>query len=79
LLAVLPIPGLIAPLVLDSSVLSRDYPIMTALTLLLGVAMILAYRRVKSHSRPASLGRKWGAFLLICCLCYYTLITLTIG
>lgn len=79
LLAVLPIPGLIAPLALDSSVLSRDYPIMTALTLLLGVAMILAYRRVKSHGTPASLGRKWGAFLLMCCLCYYTVITLTIG
>jgi len=79
LLAVLPIPGLLAPLALDASAIHRDYPVMTALTLLLAAAMVLAYRRVKSKQQPASLGRFWGAFLLICCLSYYTLITLTIG
>lgn len=79
LLAVLPIPGLLAPLSLDSNVMTRDYPIMTTLTLLLGAAMVLAYRQVKIKQEAASLGRKWGVFLLICCLCYYTLITLTIG
>ncbi len=79
LLAVLPIPGLLATLTLDTNVMSRDYPVMTALTLLLAAAMLLAYRRVKAQHTTARLGRGWGTFLLLCCLCYYTLIILTMG
>lgn len=45
LLAVLPIPGLIAPLVIDSSVLERDYLMMLGLTISLIVIIALSYRR----------------------------------
>lgn len=45
LLAVLPIPGLIAPLVIDSQVMSRDYSMMLGLTVALIVIIALSYRR----------------------------------
>jgi cation:H+ antiporter len=45
LLAVLPIPGLIAPLVVDSEVMSRDYSMMLGLTVALIVIIALSYRR----------------------------------
>ncbi len=45
LLAVLPIPGLIAPLVIDSEVMSRDYAMMLGLTLALIIIIALSYRR----------------------------------
>jgi cation:H+ antiporter len=45
LLAVLPIPGLIAPLVIDSSVIERDYLMMLGLTISLIVIIALSYRR----------------------------------
>lgn len=45
LLAVLPIPGLIAPLVIDSEVMTRDYSMMLGLTLALIVIIALSYRR----------------------------------
>lgn len=45
LLAVLPIPGLIAPLLIDSEVMIRDYSMMLGLTLALIVIIALSYRR----------------------------------
>lgn len=45
LLAVLPLPGLIAPLVIDSQVMTRDYAMMLGLTLALIVIIALSYRR----------------------------------
>lgn len=45
LLAVLPIPGLIAPLVIESSVLERDYATMLGLTLALVAIIALSFRR----------------------------------
>ena len=45
LLAVLPIPGLIAPLVIDSVVMTRDYAMMLGLTISLIVIIALSYRR----------------------------------
>lgn len=45
LLAVLPIPGLIAPLVIDSEVMTRDYAMMLGLTISLIVIIALSYRR----------------------------------
>ncbi len=45
LLAVLPIPGLIAPLVIDSIVLERDYMTMLGLTIGLIVIIALSFRR----------------------------------
>lgn len=45
LLAVLPIPGLIAPLVIDSEVMTRDYSMMLGLTVALIVIIALSFRR----------------------------------
>lgn len=45
LLAVLPIPGLIAPLVIDSEVMSRDYATMLGLTIALIALIALSFRR----------------------------------
>lgn len=45
LLAVLPIPGLIAPLVIDSEVMTRDYFMMLGLTLALIVIIAMSYRK----------------------------------
>lgn len=45
LLAVLPIPGLIAPLIIDSEVMTRDYAMMLGLTIALIVIIALSYRR----------------------------------
>lgn len=45
LLAVLPIPGLVAPLIIENSVIERDYAIMLGLTIALIVIIALSYRR----------------------------------
>lgn len=45
LLAVLPIPGLIAPLIIESAVMERDYMVMLGLTISLVVIIGLSYRR----------------------------------
>jgi cation:H+ antiporter len=45
LLAVLPIPGLIAPLVIESAVIERDYAVMLGLTIGLVVIIGLSFRR----------------------------------
>ena len=74
LLAVLPVPGLLNALVLDQSVTTRDYPVMFALTLLLGVAMYSAHSLAKKRASQARLGRLWGLTLLICAVCYYTVL-----
>jgi len=74
LLAVLPVPGLLSNLVLDESVTTRDYPVMFALTLLLGVAMYSAFSLAKKRKTKAQLGRLWGLVLLICAVCYYTVL-----
>jgi cation:H+ antiporter len=74
LLAVLPVPGLLSTLVLDQSVTTRDYPVMFALTLLLGVAIYSAHSLAKKRASQARLGRLWGLVLLICAVCYYTVL-----
>jgi cation:H+ antiporter len=74
LLAVLPVPGLLSTLVLDQSVTARDYPVMFALTLLLGVAIYSAHSLAKKRASQARLGRLWGLVLLICAVCYYTVL-----
>ncbi|MBL4796252.1 MAG: calcium/sodium antiporter [Oleispira sp.] len=45
LLAVLPIPGLIAPLIIESAVMERDYMVMLGLTISLVVIIGLSFRR----------------------------------
>ncbi|MBB3329988.1 cation:H+ antiporter [Halomonas campaniensis] len=62
LLAVLPVPGLLAPGVTDPASASRDYPVMLLLTLALGM-LLLWYRRGR-------LGRLPGMLLLLAYLGY---------
>lgn len=45
LLAVLPIPGLIAPLIIDGAVIERDYMTMLGLTIGLVIIIGLSFRR----------------------------------
>jgi cation:H+ antiporter len=67
LLAVLGLPGLISPSVLDSEVLSRDYPIMFVLTLLL---FIMAY----GFRGPGRINRLEGAIMVSAYAAYQTLL-----
>ncbi|QJQ96436.1 MULTISPECIES: calcium/sodium antiporter [Halomonadaceae] len=62
MLTVLPIPGILAPGLIDPAAASRDFPTMLALTLALG-ALLLWQRR-------GTLGRLPGAALLLCYLLY---------
>ncbi len=57
LLAVLPVPGLIAPGALDDSVIERDYPVMLGLTLLLTIVAIIS-------KQPKQIGRVAGVIML---------------
>ncbi|MHB0774371.1 calcium/sodium antiporter [Halomonas sp. WWR20] len=68
MLIVLPVPALLAPGPTDSQALTRDYPMMLGLTLLLAVVLIMR--------RHASLGRPTGSILLLAYLGYTTLLVL---
>ncbi len=70
LLAVLALPGLIQPSVLDPAVMQRDYPIVVALTLAL---FIMAYG-FKGRGR---VNRLEGGILLACFAAYMTWLGLT--
>ena len=67
LLAVMAIPGLVAPVSIDPSAFNRDYPVMAGLTLLL-VLMTLVGKK------PKTLGRLTGCVLLGCYLTYSALL-----
>ncbi|MGL6252862.1 MAG: calcium/sodium antiporter [Billgrantia desiderata] len=71
LLAVLPIPGLLAPGPIDPAAASRDFPIMLLLTL--GMGMLLLWFR---HGR---LGRLPGALFLGIYLVYLTWLAVAAG
>ncbi len=70
LLAVLGLPGLINPIHIDSMVLSRDYPVMLGLTLLL-FAMAFGIKG------PRRLNRAEGGLLLLAFVAYQTLLYFT--
>ncbi len=73
LLAVMAMPALIEPGQLDPSVLTRDYSVMTFITLLL-VALIMAHKLrngKKENSKPGFIGRMEGALLLLSYGAYY--------
>ncbi len=63
LLAVLAMPGLVAPGPLDPSVFSRDYPVMLALTVLLAVIALVG-------KKPKKIGRFAGVIFLACYAAY---------
>ncbi|MGS0466844.1 sodium:calcium antiporter [Cobetia marina] len=62
ILAVLPVPGLLAPGPVDGSAISRDYPVMLGLTLMLAALLI--------WQRRGRIGRGPGLVLLACYLGY---------
>jgi cation:H+ antiporter len=68
IIAVASIPGVVGPLVIDASILSRDYFVMAGLTLLLVIACALTLTRKRSGSK---LGRSFGAVMLSCFCAYY--------
>ncbi|MFP5504924.1 MAG: calcium/sodium antiporter [Gammaproteobacteria bacterium] len=67
LLAVLGIPGVLSPLLIESAVLTRDYPIMIGLTV---VFFLMAY----GFRGPGRINRLEGGFLLACYAGYQTLL-----
>ncbi|GHC20112.1 calcium/sodium antiporter [Aidingimonas halophila] len=69
MLAVMPIPGLLAPGATDSAAASRDFPVMLALTLVLG-AMLL-------WQRHNNLGRGAGTLLTLAYIAYLGLLIKT--
>jgi cation:H+ antiporter len=72
LLAVMAIPGLVTPEVLEPMVLYRDYLTMTAMTVLLAAAIFLSRGRRKSGAGgDAYLGRSVGVLLLSVYALYY--------
>jgi cation:H+ antiporter len=70
LLAVLGLPGLIHPIGIDSIFLSRDYPVMLGLTLML-------YAMASGIRRPGRLNRAEGALLVLAFVGYQTLLYFT--
>lgn len=71
LLAVLGIPGLLSPLLIDNAVLTRDYPIMIGLTL---AFFLMAY----GFRGPGRINRLEGVLLLVCYAGYQTLLYFSI-
>ncbi|MCL6268889.1 calcium/sodium antiporter [Sansalvadorimonas sp. 2012CJ34-2] len=68
LLAVMAVPGLVAPMSIDPTVFGRDFPIMAGLTILLAIMTLVG-------KTPKVLGRPSG-FLLLGCYIAYTLLIL---
>ena len=77
LLAVMSIPGIIAPEVLEPSVQSRDYPFMTFLTVFLAIAIYVSRKRSKSAPGHTYLGRTLGTLLVSFYALYYYLLHTT--
>jgi cation:H+ antiporter len=76
LLAVMSLPGLIDPQELAPEVLSRDYPVMTCLTVCLAAAIYVSRYRSASHEGHSYVGRTVGTlFISIYALYYYLLHT----
>ncbi len=71
LLAVMSIPGIVGPEQLESAVVSRDYPVMTFLTVLLAMAIFVSRKRVKSSAGHSYLGRTVGTLLVSFYALYY--------
>ena len=67
LLAVMGIPGIIAPHILDASVLSRDFPVMIGLSVSL---FVMAY----GFKGPGRVSRVEGALLLMAFMAYMGMI-----
>ncbi|MFN2288793.1 MAG: sodium:calcium antiporter, partial [Chromatocurvus sp.] len=78
LLAVMPVPGLLAPMEISDYVLYRDYPVMAAATLLLAIAIYAGHRRRAAVDGCAYVGRGVGVLLTGLYGVYYYLLFLTV-
>jgi cation:H+ antiporter len=78
LLAVMAIPGMIAPEILEPSVLTRDYSAMAGATFLLAVAIYLGRLRARAPSGHSYLGRTVGTLLVTSYGLYYWLLYSTL-
>ena len=78
LLAVMSIPGLIKPEVLDPAVMTRDYPAMTLAMLLLALGIYIGRRRSAAPVGHAYIGRSVGMLLVSLYAGYYYWLYLTI-
>jgi len=74
LLVVMAIPGIVAPEILEPSVISRDYFVMTLLTFFLAAAIYISCRREKSNAGHSYLGRILGTLLVSFYGLYYYLL-----
>jgi cation:H+ antiporter len=74
LLAVMSIPGILEPQKLEPQVITRDYPVMTVLTLLLAGSIYFSRYRTASREGHSYVGRTVGwLFVSIYALYYYLL------
>lgn len=78
LLAVMAIPGIVEPEILDPGVISRDYPAMTVAMLLLALGIYVGRRRSRAPEGHAYIGRTIGMLLVSLYGLYYYWLYLTI-
>jgi len=71
LLVVMAIPGLFGTAWLEPSVLTRDYPTMTILTLVLAAAILIGRKRSRSRDGQSYVGRSTGVLLVSSYALYY--------
>ena len=78
LLAVMSIPGLVEPEVLDPAVMTRDFPAMSIAMLLLALGIYVGRRRSAAPEGHAYIGRSVGMMLVSLYAGYYYWLYLTI-
>jgi cation:H+ antiporter len=78
LLAVMAIPGIVGPETLEPSVVTRDYPAMTFLTVFLAIAIYVSRRRSRSKQGHSYVGRIVGTLLVSFYALYYYWLYITI-
>ena len=71
LLAVMAIPGIVGPESLEPSVITRDYPTMTFLTVFLAIAIYVSRRRSRATHGHSYVGRIVGTLLVSFYAGYY--------
>ena len=78
LLAVMAIPGIVGAETLEHSVVTRDYPAMTALTFMLAGAVFVSRKRSASKQGHSYVGRSVGVLLVSSYALYYYWLYMTI-
>ncbi|QFU74954.1 calcium/sodium antiporter [Halioglobus maricola] len=78
LLAVMSIPGIVGAESLEPSVITRDYPMMTFLTVFLALAIYISRRRSRSNEGHSYVGRTVGVLLVSFYGLYYYWLYITI-